>query len=97
LELYDRNAYFTVTGNHLLDTPTTIEERQDVVEWLYVAIPILAKLLADSGRREKFQQLFAGDLVKATKADGTTFSSASEADLALCSLGRESEGISRAD
>jgi hypothetical protein len=78
LELYDRKAYFTVTGAHLPGTPATIEDRQDVIEWLYVAMPILAKLLADSGRREKFSQLFAGDI--------SGYGSQSEADLALCSL-----------
>jgi len=78
IELYDRERYLTVTGAHLPGTPTTIEERQDVVEWLYVAMPILAKLLADSDRREKFERLFTGDT--------SGYSSQSEADLALCSL-----------
>ena len=71
IELYDRERYFTVTGAHLPETPTTIEERQAVVEWLYMAMPIIAKCLADSSRQETFQHLFAGDWAKATKADGT--------------------------
>ena len=86
IELYDRERYFTVTGAHLPGTPTTIEERQAVVEWLYMAMPIIAKCLADSSRQETFQHLFAGDWAKATKADGTPFSSASEADLAFCNM-----------
>jgi hypothetical protein len=78
IELYDRERYFTVTGAHLPGTPTTIEERQAVVEWLYIAMPIIAKCLADSGRGARFSQLFAGDT--------GGYGSPSEADLALCSL-----------
>jgi hypothetical protein len=78
IELYDRERYFTVTGDHLPETPTTIEDGQTMVEWLYVAMPIMATLLADSGRREKCSQLFAGD--------SRTYKSASEADLGLCSM-----------
>jgi putative DNA primase/helicase len=78
IELYDRRRFFTVTGDHYPGTPTTIEDRQAVVELLYAAMPILAKLLADSDRREKFQRLFTGDI--------SGYSSQSEADLALCSL-----------
>lgn len=78
IELYDRERYFTVTGAHLPGTPTTIEDRQAVIERLYVAMPIIAKLLDDSGRGAKFSQLFAGDT--------SGYGSQSEADLALCSL-----------
>ena len=42
-------------------------------------MPIMAKLLADSGRREKFQRLFTGDTSEYGNDD-------SSADLALCSL-----------
>jgi AAA domain/NrS-1 polymerase HBD domain len=79
IELYDRKAYFTVTGDHLPETPTTIEDRQTVVEWLYDAMPILAKLLADSGKREKVSRLFAGDISDYGHND-------SSADMGLCSL-----------
>lgn len=34
VEMYDCKRYFTVTGNHLAGTPTTIEERQDVLDAL---------------------------------------------------------------
>jgi hypothetical protein len=79
IELYDRERYFTVTGTHLPGTRSTIKERQALVERLYIAMPILAKLLADSGRREKFQQLFTGDISEYGNDE-------SRADLALCSL-----------
>jgi AAA domain len=78
IELYDRERYFTVTDDSLPGTPATIEDRQTVIEGLYVAMPIIAKLLADSGRREKFSRLVAGDT--------SGYGSPSEADLALCSL-----------
>ena len=61
IELYSQGRFLTVTGDHLPGTPTTIAERQAAVEWLYVAMPIMAKLLADSSRGEKFQRLFTGD------------------------------------
>jgi hypothetical protein len=79
IELYDQRRFLTVTGNHLPGTSTTVEARQDVVTWLYVAMPIMAKLLADSGRWEKLQQLFTGDTSEYGNDD-------SSADLALCSL-----------
>ena len=76
VELYDRKAYFTVTGDHLRGTPTTIEERRTAVGWLDVAVPLMKRLLTD--KREKFQRLFAGDI--------SGYNSPSEADLGLCSL-----------
>jgi putative DNA primase/helicase len=35
VEMYDSNHYFTVTGNHLPGTPTTIENRQEELEALH--------------------------------------------------------------
>lgn len=34
VEVYDRDRYFTMTGRHLPGTPTTIEDRQDVLDAL---------------------------------------------------------------
>jgi AAA domain len=78
IELYDRERYFTITDDPLPGTPTTIENRQAVIEGLYVAMPIIAKLLADQGRREKFERLFTGDT--------SGYNSPSEADLAFCNM-----------
>jgi hypothetical protein len=35
VEIYDSDRYFTVTGNHIKDTPETIEQRQEAVESVY--------------------------------------------------------------
>jgi len=35
VELYDRGRFFAVTGEHLIGTPSTIEQRQDELEVLY--------------------------------------------------------------
>jgi len=35
VEIYDRSRYLTVTGNHIVGTPTTIEDRQDELDALY--------------------------------------------------------------
>jgi putative DNA primase/helicase len=34
-EIYDRRRFLTVTGEHIGGTPTTIEPRQDVIDFLY--------------------------------------------------------------
>jgi len=73
-----------VTGAHLPGTPTTIEERQAVIERLYDAAPIIAKALKQYG--ERFSLLFAGEWAKATRTDGSPFPSPSEADLAFCNM-----------
>lgn len=64
IEVYDQKRFFTVTGAHLPGTPTTIEERQAVIERLYDAAPIIAKALKQYG--ERFSLLFAGEWAKAT-------------------------------
>jgi hypothetical protein len=38
LECYDRARYFTVTGEHLPGTPTTLEPRQEIVNDLYARL-----------------------------------------------------------
>jgi putative DNA primase/helicase len=35
LEMYESGRYFTLTGDHVAETPTEIHERQDVLEHLY--------------------------------------------------------------
>jgi putative DNA primase/helicase len=79
IEVYDRKAYFTVTGDRFPGALATIENWQTAVEWLYTAMPILAKLLTDTDKREKFSRLFAGDI---SEYDGDE----SRADLAFCNM-----------
>jgi hypothetical protein len=38
IEIYDRDRYFTVTGRHLAGTPSTIEDRQEELDDLYLAM-----------------------------------------------------------
>ena len=38
IELYDQGRYLTVTGQHLVGTPTTIESRQDALNALHTEI-----------------------------------------------------------
>jgi putative DNA primase/helicase len=38
IELYDKGRYFTLTGQHLKDTPTVINDRQEMVSSFYKAI-----------------------------------------------------------
>lgn len=38
VELYDRDRYFTVTGNHLPGTPTTVEEREPQLRDLHAKL-----------------------------------------------------------
>jgi hypothetical protein len=96
IEMYCQRRYFTITGDHVAGTPTTIEACPDL-------LALHADLLAPkSGQQAPHQDQSVLDdatvLEKARKArNGTTFqalwngdtsgyTSASEADLALCHL-----------
>jgi putative DNA primase/helicase len=46
-EMYDRERFFVVTGNHVEGTPLTIEERQSEVDGLY------SRMLGEAGCRKK--------------------------------------------
>ncbi|MGD0945871.1 MAG: hypothetical protein ABSA52_00455 [Candidatus Binatia bacterium] len=101
IEVYDRDRYFCVSGRHLAGTPQIIEERSDALAGLHRRVfgvedgttaarsATLAATLCSSdseiierarGARngEHFRRLWGGD------ASG--YASASEADLALCSM-----------
>jgi hypothetical protein len=99
VELYSTGHYFTVTGDHLPETPTTIEARQSelerFVDEMFPPKPALARPM-DSGRVEGLVLTDRALLDKATRAkngeafqrlwagDWSGYGSQSEADLALC-------------
>ncbi len=101
IEMYGRDRYFTMSGRHLKGTPRTVEGRQEQILALRRRVlgepvspnshetprseasnglsnqeVLMKAAAADNG--EKFRQLWAGDT--------SGYTSASEADQALCSL-----------
>ncbi len=98
IEMYDRNRYFTVTGEHVRGTPETIEERQaklDEVRALFLPPPKngsapLVRRPVDLDDRDLLDKAFAarnGAHFEALwNGDTTGYPSASEADLALCGM-----------
>ncbi len=99
VEVYDHDRFFTVTGNHLTGTPTTIEERQEGLNWLYgkfleppavppasTAPPPTTSELSDDQIIEKLTSANDGGKgQRLWEGDATGYDSASEADAALCS------------
>src|SRR5215213_4921762 len=100
-EAYDRGRFFTMTGRHLADTPQSIEGRQEQLERVVRCVfresdsanshkapsPEFTAELSDqeiieraagADNGEKFRRLWVGDT--------SGYTSASEADAALCSL-----------
>jgi len=100
IEIYDENRYFTVTGNHLAGTPTTIEARQAQLNQLHAAIfPPEQKENKGNGQKPTIDLADTELLQKAMAArNGATFKKLwngdtseydgddSRADLALCSM-----------
>jgi len=100
IEMYDSGRYFTMTGHHLKGTPTTIEDRQDELTALHTEIfgqdkkeapkgpgPSPAYDLADSELIERARAARNGDKFdRLMSGDTSGHLSASEADLALCSI-----------
>jgi hypothetical protein len=99
VELYDQDRFFTVTGRRLAGTPHLPETRQEQIEALHARLfppgegtpkadpPLQVKGLDDeeilrratnAANGERFEKLWSGDR--------TGYASASEADLALCSM-----------
>jgi putative DNA primase/helicase len=77
VEIYDAEAYFTVTGHHLRGTPTTPQDRQEETATLYADRRLYQKAKgAKNGRA--FLTLWAGEW--------TGYPSQSEADQALTNI-----------
>lgn len=97
IEVYEKERFFVVTGDHMLGTPTTIEERQEQLDEVLarflpakadpvpVAAPTPVHLddhdLLERARRARNGSAF--DALYSGSWEGR-YSSQSEADLALC-------------
>ncbi|HEY7063171.1 MAG TPA: AAA family ATPase [Chloroflexota bacterium] len=102
IELYDQSRYFTVTGDHLPGTPTTIEPRQDQLTALVQRLTLAATTttpnlranpqaptnLADDALLAKARAAANGPKFSRLFDDGDSrdYPSDSEADQALCDL-----------
>jgi hypothetical protein len=95
IEMYDAGRYFTITGNHLDGTPTTIEERTPDLAALHAQIfsatteaPLLrTPELDDDELLQRAREARNGAKFAALwTGDTSGYASPSEADLALCSL-----------
>ncbi len=97
LEMYCEGRYFTVTGNHIEGTPTTIEDRQDALNMLYQGFTVQAAgkrtashdatplPLDDALVLKKAEAASNGGKFRALFYQGSAgYTSASEADFALC-------------
>ncbi|MDS0476815.1 hypothetical protein [Natrinema sp. 1APR25-10V2] len=99
LELYDRDRYFTVTGDRVPGTPTEVAERYDALAALHhdyiaetgVETPAPSRTavpVSDEELLEKARTAANGDKFEQLyyRGDTSGYPSHSEADLALCSL-----------
>jgi putative DNA primase/helicase len=89
IESYSQGRYFTVTGEHLLGTPSEVHERQEALDALAADVATLIKVAKDKAAK----QLIGGDL-SAYNGD------ASAADMALVNylaqvVGNDAEQIER--
>ncbi len=96
VEIYEDGRFFTITGDHLEDTPATIEGKQKEIESFYNDVfgreeekskPIETKptLLSNSEILERATSAKNGEkFSKLMKGDYSDYPSQSEADLALC-------------
>jgi len=100
IEAYSSGRFFTLTGNHLEGTPTTIEPRQAEIDSFYtkyfakdkpqgggIAKPSQIPSLDDQKLIEKIKESKSGDkFQKLFMGDFSDYLSWSEADLSLCSM-----------
>lgn len=99
IEIYSDKRYFTVTGEKLPNSPSAVEDRQKELAQLYqdvfedtkkesdVAAKWGAITLDDEEVIAKAMQASNGDkFARLWRGDTSGYSSASEADLALCSM-----------
>lgn len=99
VEMYSQNRFFTITGRHLEGTPTVISHNTDAVVKIYLKVfgsldtekptskpkePVtsddraLIEKATNAENGDKFRKLWNGEI--------DTYTSQSEADLALCSI-----------
>lgn len=101
LEMYDRNRYFTVTGDRVPGAPTTVEHREEALRAVheeYIAdtksdtTPVPAQdrpnvSIADAELLEKAKNAANGDkFQRLWNGDTSDYPSHSEADQALCMM-----------
>lgn len=98
IEMYDQRRYFTVTGNHMADTPSTIKKRIEQINKLYASLSVSTKeapAKKTSTKRDSFNDVEViakilqadtkGIFLKLLSGDDSNHASPSEADLAFCS------------
>ena len=97
IEIYSRQRYMTMTGNHVAQTPTTIEHRQYALEQLAEKLggPTAELQIHESGPVTRSDQDVIAACLNAATADKfaplwagdlSGYSSGSEADLALANF-----------
>jgi len=98
VEMYSTARYLTVTGDHLLGTPTTVEERTAEIAALHTRIfpnsnpstsgrrPVIPVDLADAELIERAHRTAKGKKFARLWAGRIEEASHSEADLALCRM-----------
>jgi putative DNA primase/helicase len=100
VEMYDSGRYFTMTGQHLEETPTTIEDRQTELETLHkeifrekeaqalttISTPVVPLSLADSEiiARARAAKNMGAKFDRLMSGDISGYNSHSEADYKLC-------------
>jgi hypothetical protein len=102
VEIYSDGRFFTMTGQHLDGTPTTVEERQSELTELHAqifgtaqssdattggAVPAALNSLADDEIIDRARNAKNGDkFSRLWTGDFSQYNSPSEADLALCMM-----------